>query len=139
MFQPHRAIQTKPEHDLHASAQAKQREAILKVSELEGDSLDTAVAELIGGSPIQNFQPSRKWGHGGPLIDTFRINVAAIWAWHADRGDFPTGKWQGIRKMKRPSDPFVICTGNTALEAAMRVLVATDAKADAAGVPEDVE
>lgn len=93
--------------------------------ELCGEDLDQAVASIIGGAPVKDFQPSRKWSHGGPIIDAYLIHIAAVWAYAPERGDYPTGEWQAFRKIRKEGDPFIVCRGPTALVAAMRCLVAT--------------
>lgn len=97
----------------------------MKVSELEGDSLDYWVARAIGyidrhAMAMQAEQPwscefSKSWNLGGPILERERINL-----------EFISGEWCAYidtsEKMVRPDNT---CYGPTTLIAAMRCFVSS--------------
>lgn len=114
-----------------------------RVSELEGDHLDIAVAIAhgwrvagrsvalpgseewlcIGPAEYTNdepdhFAPSRSWGDGGPIIKRGRISVQPVW--HAETGE-PADHW--VAHFRRP--PCECWIGPTPLIAAMRAYVSS--------------
>lgn len=111
----------------------------IKTSELSGVALDWAVAMAVGLDPMyrmtipgdsvvvtggEKYQPSTNWGHGGPLIEQYRIHVDMmiyddiVRYWEANIADM---------------SPYEI--GDTPLEAVCRAIVSAKL-GDEVDVPE---
>lgn len=105
----------------------------MKTYELTGAALDWAVAKCIWPDDIGNtvpfhhdgsdYAPSRKWAHGGPIIERERIGIReSNNEWHAER-------WADNSGMAKNPNQRYQCnhfsSGPTPLVAAMRVFVAS--------------
>lgn len=87
----------------------------MKVADLSGALLDKWVANAHGMMLYhEDWQPSREWAQGGPILEAAKIatdanNIWGIWV-----------AWIGTDE----EDPgYVECQGKTLLEAAMRCYV----------------
>lgn len=129
----------------------------MKVSELEGALLDAWVVKALGayrgpyqlvkdgrpeknclifpgGVPFRattgNLMPSSDWSHGGPIIESERIDVSLTWGYGVSdapwyEASLSSHEWpEGYaERMKEPR--FATFEGPTLLVAAMRAFVAS--------------
>lgn len=110
----------------------------MKVAELEAPDLDLWVAKTEGIEPDEDYRPSSRWEHGGPLIEREGIALRRhrSGTWYGIRssilGDGEQTRWS----LERPGSRYgplsyqvhmvqVRFKGHTPLVAAMRVLVAS--------------
>lgn len=112
-----------------------------KTDELDGDFLDSAVAQALGLAAIPGqpngyfywdsptngassgfFNPSRSWDHGGPIIERERIDISAPEEWAEDERWY-AGMYQGRDAMH--SHMAHESRGYTPLIAAMRAFVSS--------------
>lgn len=68
------------------------------------------------------YMPSSDWQQGGPLLVKHLIGASPVFAYSQISGDHPTGQWQAFIHTKTG---ILSHTGDSALEAAMRCLVAS--------------
>lgn len=116
----------------------------MKTSELSGAALDWAVAKCVWPDDIGNtvpfhhdgsdYAPSRKWAHGGPIIERERIDVFCR----------PTGSkynpepdWASAKYLSPAETSAFLQSGLTPLIAAMRCFVASKL-GDEVDIPEEL-
>ena len=109
----------------------------IKTQDLTGPALDWAVAKCVWPDDIGNtvpfhhdgsdYSPSRKWAHGGPIIEREKIRLdqsdhPEMWPWFATK---VTG-WEKREDEEMGDWPvYAEAGGDTPLVAAMRCYVAS--------------